>query len=337
MKKRIWLYKGIALLSPLLVLALLEGLLHLFGYGHDLRLFIEDPQHKDYWVMNPYASERYFAETENATIGNFEPFPKHKAKGTLRLFVLGESTTIGYPYMHNGSFHRWLQYRLLHTFPDKDVEIINLALTAVNTYTVYGFANELIDYEPDAVLVYTGHNEYYGASGVGSTSTLAHNPAVMRLVLKLREFRLIQLINKGVNGIRKAVSGRNIDLRENLMKRMAADQQIPYGSPVYQAGLDQFKTNLTDLCQLLSDRQIPVLISNLVSNEKDLKPFISLPDHGAASALTHYQRANQDCEKAILPVQKKNIYRRKNWICCGFGHQKLLIESFRRSWLRIRV
>ncbi|GAB3797889.1 hypothetical protein GCM10028819_17830 [Spirosoma humi] len=311
MKKRIWLYKGIALLSPLLILALLEGFLRLFGYGHDVRLFIEDPQHQGYWIMNPYASERYFTETENATIGNFESFPQRKAEGTLRLFVLGESTTIGYPYMHNGSFHRWLHYRFLHTFPDKNIEIINLAMTAVNTYTVYGFAKELINYEPDAVLVYTGHNEYYGASGVGSTSTLAHNPAVMRLLIKLREFRLIQLINRGVNGIRKAVSGRDLDLRENLMKRMAAEQQIPYGSELFQAGLDQFETNLTDLCQLLSDRHIPVFISNLVSNEKDLKPFSSAPGQGAASAQAHYQRATQAYTKGNFAQAKKEYIQAK--------------------------
>ncbi|GAB4038884.1 hypothetical protein [Spirosoma jeollabukense] len=293
MKKRVWLFKGIAVLLPFLALVLLEGLLRLIGYGHDLSLFVEDPQHKGYWVMNPHASERYFTETENATIGNYEPFLKQKTEGTLRIFVLGESTTIGYPYMHNGSFHRWLQYRLLHEFPDKDIEIINLALTAVNTYTVFGFANELVDYEPDAVLIYTGHNEYYGALGVGSTSSLAHNPSLMRLVIRLRESRLIQLVNTAVAGIRKTISGNQIDLRENLMKRMAADQQIAFGSAVYQAGIDQFRTNLNDICQVLSQQKIPVLISNLVSNEKDLKPFISAPGSGATSAQASYELANQ--------------------------------------------
>ncbi|SFC00929.1 GDSL-type esterase/lipase family protein [Spirosoma endophyticum] len=292
-RKRLWLFKGIAVLLPFLVLVLVEGLLRLFGYGHDLSLFVEDPQHKGYWVMNQHASERYFTETENATIGNFEPFLKQKAAGTLRIFVLGESTTIGYPYMHNGSFHRWLQYRLLHEFPDKDTEIINLALTAVNTYTVYGFAKELVDYQADAVLIYTGHNEYYGALGVGSTSSFAHNPSLMRLVIRLREFRLIQLINAAVSGIRKTLSGDNNDLRENLMKRMAADQQIAYESDVYQAGIDQFKTNLNDICQVLSQKKIPVLISNLVSNEKDLKPFISAPGNGATSAQARYELANR--------------------------------------------
>lgn len=311
MRKRLWLFKGIALLLPLVVLVLVEGALRLVGYGHDLRLFVEDPERRGYWVMNQYASERYFTETENATIGNFESFPQQKATGTLRIFVLGESTTIGYPYMHNGSFHRWLQYRLMHTFPDKEFEIINLALTAVNTYTVYGFAQELVNYQPDAVLIYTGHNEYYGALGVGSTSTIAHNPGLMQLVIRLRAFRLIQLINQAVNSARKAVSGQKVDLRENLMKRMAADQQISLGSETYQAGIDQFKTNLNDLCQLLSKQRIPVFISNLVSNEKDLKPFISAPGTGITSAQAQFQLANQAYAAGNFIQAKKGYIRAK--------------------------
>ncbi|MVM32017.1 hypothetical protein GO755_18350 [Spirosoma sp. HMF4905] len=300
-----------ALLFPFVLLAVIEGLLRLFGYGHDLRLFVEDPKQKGFLVMNQYTSEKYFSETENATIGNFEPFQKQKAYGTFRIFVLGESTTIGYPYMHNGSFHRWLQYRLIHTFPNKEFEIINLALTAVNTYTVADFAKQLTDYKPDAVLVYTGHNEYYGALGIGSTSGLAHNPTLLRLLIKLREYRLVQLLSNTINGIRKVVSGQKIDLRENLMKRMAADQQITYGSATYQAGIDQFKTNLNDLCRQLSEQHIPVFISNLVSNEKDLKPFISSPGNGATSAQAQYQLANQAYAKGNFSDAKKEYVRAK--------------------------
>lgn len=291
--QRTLLFKGIALLLPLLLLALIEGGLRLAGYGHDTRLFVEDEQQKGYWVMNRYASEKYFSDAANATFGNYEPFRQKKAEGTFRIFVLGESTTIGYPYFHNGSFHRWLQYRLMHTFPDRDFEVINLSLTAVNSYTVHGFAQEVVDYSPDAVLVYTGHNEYYGALGVGSTSSIAGNPYLVRAVLKLREFRLVQLINRTMGGIRKAISGNKVDVRENLMKRMAADQQIAYGSDAYQQGIAQFKTNLSDLCQLLNKHHIPLFISNLVSNEKDMKPFISLPGNDALSARNQYSQGQQ--------------------------------------------
>ena len=310
-KKRLLLFKGMALLLPFLLLAVLEGVLRLFGYGHDLRLFVEDPQQKGFLVMNQYTSEKYFTETENATIGNFEPFQKQKAEGTFRIFVLGESTTIGYPYMHNGSFHRWLQYRLMHTFPNKEFEVINLALTAVNTYTVADFAKQLADYNPDAVLIYTGHNEYYGALGVGSTSGIAHNPTLIRLLIKLREFRLVQLLANTINRIRKAVSGKQIDLRENLMKRMAADQQIVYGSATYQAGIDQFKNNLQAICRQLSGQHIPVFVSNLVSNEKDLKPFISSPGNGPTSAQAQYQRANQAYAKGDFVDAKRDYVQAK--------------------------
>jgi lysophospholipase L1-like esterase len=311
MKKRLWLFKGLAVLLPVLLLAVLEGFLRLFGYGQDYRLFVEDPQRNGFLIMNQHASERFFTETANATVGNFEPFRQRKADGTFRIFVLGESTTIGYPYFHNGSFHRWLHYRLMHTFPNRNFEIINLSLTAVNSYTVFGFGQQLVDYEPDAVLIYTGHNEYYGAMGVGSTSSLGGHPALVRLVLKLREFRLMQLLNRTWAGIRKTVSGGKVDLRENLMKRMAADQQITYGSETYQKGIEQFRTNLDELCQLFSEHHIPVLISNLVSNEKDLKPFISASENTAQSAQKQFKQAQEAYAKGDSKQAKQRFIQAK--------------------------
>jgi lysophospholipase L1-like esterase len=292
-RKKALLFKVLALLLPLLLLVLTEIILRLTGYGHDTRLFTEHPQLKGYWVMNRFASEKYFSDAANATFGNYEPFRQQKAAGTFRIFVLGESTTIGYPYFHNGSFHRWLQYRLVHTFPDKEFEIINVSLTAINSYTVLGFAQEIIHYSPDAVLVYTGHNEYYGALGVGSTSSIVQNPIVIKAVLKLGEFRLFQLISRGIKKFQELFSANKTDVRENLMKRMAANQQIPYGSEAYERGIKQFRSNMSDLCRLLTKNHIPLLISNLVSNERDLKPFISSANNSRPSASYLYSQAQK--------------------------------------------
>ncbi len=289
--RRRWLFRGIALALPLALLALLEGALRLAGYGHDLRLFVTDAEHPAYWVMNPYASRRYFTQAENAPVGNFEPFLKRKAPGTFRVFVLGESTTIGYPYMHNGSFHRWLQYRLLHALPQRNVEVINLAMTAVNSYTALGFAEELVDYAPDAVLVYVGHNEYYGALGVGSTSRLGSRPGLVRWLAQRRGLRLVQALGQGLAAARAALGGARVDTRATLMQRMAADQRIAYGSAAYAHGLRQFDDNLGRLCALLSSRRVPVFVSTLVGNEKDLPPFVSAPGPPAASAAAQYRRA----------------------------------------------
>lgn len=292
---------------PFLVLLVLEGALRLFDYGHDLAVFTEDPARKGYLVLNPHASKRYFANQKNATYGNAEPFTAKKAPGTFRIFVLGESTTIGYPYMNNGSFHRWLQYRLLQTYPERDFEVINLSLTAVNSYTVLDFGKSVLDYEPDAVLVYTGHNEYYGAMGVAATKGIGHSRALARWLMHLRGLRLTQLIASATDKFSEMISGEKVDLRENLMKRMAADQQIAFGSEAYNAGLDQFRANMDELAALVSARGIPLLVSSLVSNEKDLKPFISIPDKQGKSADTHYLSGIYLYKQADYDAAKKEF------------------------------
>jgi tetratricopeptide (TPR) repeat protein len=224
--------------------------------------------------LNPEASGKYFSSQRNATTGNIEPFKKHKEPNTLRIFILGESTAIGYPYFHNGSFHRWLQYRLTHTYPDRPFEIVNIALTAVNSYTVLGFAKEVVNYEPDVILIYTGHNEYYGALGVGSTENIGGNRSLIRLILWLRDFRITQLIT-AVYG--KMIPSGDQSQDGTRMQRMAAKQKIPYQSELYQRGVEQFSSNMKETLELFSKRDIPVFLSNLVSNEKDLKPFVSFP------------------------------------------------------------
>ena len=278
-KKKVVLFKAISILLPFLVLILLEVALRIFHYGHDLSLFREYPGNKNFLVLNPDASKRYFNDPALAPTGNSELFKKIKDKNTCRIFILGESTTIGYPYFHNGSFHRWLQYRLMQTFPDQQFEIINLSLTAVNSYTVLGFAKELVNYEPDAVLIYSGQNEYYGTLGVGSSNRISGNPHIVQSVLWLRQLRLTQLITSLYENIAGAFRSHKAYSGETLMQRMVGEQKIAYGSVLYNRGIEQFTSNINAVLDLFNEHHIPVFISNLVSNEKDLRPFISIePD-----------------------------------------------------------
>jgi tetratricopeptide (TPR) repeat protein len=60
------------------------------------------------------------------------------------------------------------------------------------------------------------------------------------------------------------------------MQLMVKDQQIPYQSDLYKKGVKQFADNMDGVVSLFSKKHIPLYLSNLVSNEKDLKPFISI-------------------------------------------------------------
>ncbi|GGM83587.1 hypothetical protein GCM10010967_14220 [Dyadobacter beijingensis] len=306
---RTLVFKIISVAVPFCLLALLECGLRLFHYGHDLRLFIEYPEDKNLLYLNPDASKRYFINQKNATTGNVEPFRKTKAPGTRRIFVLGESTTIGYPYFHNGSFHRWLQYRLARTFPEQHFEIVNLALTAVNSYTVLGFAREMVDYQPDAVLIYTGHNEYYGAMGVGSTEQLGGNPAWVNALLRMRSLKIMQLGADLYQKMRSVYAdGQNDGTR---MQRMVAGQGIPYQSELYRRGVEQFRSNMHAVLDVFSRKRIPVFISNLVSNERDLRPFVSFPvDSTRFPDFTRNYKVAVDYLKAADSLQAYHYFKK---------------------------
>ena len=287
--KKLFLFKWLSALTPFIFLILLEIILRLFNYGHNTDLFVKYPPDENYLVMNYYASDKFFPDTLDATKGNQEIFAINKAPNTFRIFVLGESTTIGFPFRPNGSFHRWLQYRLMHMYPDMNFEVINLSLTAVNSYTVLDFGKQLAQYQPDAVLIYTGHNEYYGALGIGSTTSVGSNRFLIQTLVKLRELKVVQLFNNLIKKVVVAFAKKPTGDRQSLMEEMAARQHIKYGSADYQAGIDQFTTNMTELCRTLNDEKIPTFLSNVVSNEKDLPPFISEGD-GSASANWNYKQ-----------------------------------------------
>ena len=97
MKKNVLIFKAIGIALPFLLLLIIELSLRLFSYGNNLDLFIEYKNDSNYLVFNPYASRKYFADPTLATAGNTELFRKKKDSNTCRIFVLGESTTIGYP------------------------------------------------------------------------------------------------------------------------------------------------------------------------------------------------------------------------------------------------
>ena len=302
-KKRLLLFRIIAIASPFVLLIVFEMVLRLFHYGNNLDLFIESPSNSEYYIFNPAASKRYFTNQAIATSGNSEPFKKEKDNNTLRIFILGESTTIGYPYFHNGSFHRWLLYRIMNTFPDRKFEFINCSLTAVNSYTVLGFAKEVVNYQPDAVLIYTGHNEYYGVMGVGSTDNLGNNGFITGLVLWLRHFRLMQLLTNFYTYLQHFFH-KGDGKGGTRMEMMVKDQKIAMGSDAYKKGIDQFSRNMNQTLKILNRHQVPVFLSTLVSNEKDLKPFVDIDQ-----ALYFFTLGSVEYQKGIYDSAK--IYFQK--------------------------
>jgi tetratricopeptide (TPR) repeat protein len=281
------LYTGITLAVPVLLLLLVELGLRLAGYGSSYPLFVVNPPQPEYLYPNQEVARRYFRDRTITPLPQLDFFRASKPSRTFRIVFQGESSAAGFPYRHGGAPSRMLQQRLQATFPDRDIEVVNTALTGINSYTLVDFADEIIAQRPDAVMIYTGHNEYYGVFGVGSTQSVGHWRPLIRAYLALSRLRTVQLLSNAVTTVAGAAAVGQpgaADGPRTVMELMAGEQRIPLGSALYEQGLEQFRANLGELLSRYQANRIPVFVGTVASNERDQRPFVSGFAPGADSA-----------------------------------------------------
>ena len=307
------LYFFITLLLPILFFVILELGLQIFNYGDYPKLFVSTPdENSQYYGINLDVGKRYFYWSSFNPTPRKDLFLKVKPKNCYRIFVLGESTTAGFPYGNNLTFPRILNRRLADTFPNRQIEVVNTAMTAINSYTILDFMDEILEQKPDAILIYTGHNEFYGALGVGSTESLSSNNSLVRTYLRLQRFKTLMLLRDLIRQVYKLFGSSSEDAyandaMETEMSRIVKEQTIPYGSSLYESGKETFRSNLYLILEKSKEAGVPVLISELVSNVHDQSPFISLDEDTVTSARKLFERA-QVFEKNGEYIQAKETY-----------------------------
>ncbi len=154
-----------AIAATVLFFVLAEGLLAILGVGS--RSYDSDP------YVGFSGSSPLYVETTAADGGrvmersgakkalfNDQTFPVKKPKGAYRIFCVGGSTTYGRPYGDVTSFCGWLREFLKEAQPERRWEVINAGGISYASYRVAVLMEELIRYDPDLFVVYSGHNEF---------------------------------------------------------------------------------------------------------------------------------------------------------------------------------
>lgn len=282
-KPRQFVFHLIALLIPVLFFVALELGLRAFDYGADLRLFIpaEETFFNDpYLRVNAHVAKRYFPQGYYTPSPPEEYFKATKPDNGYRIFVMGGSTAASWPYPRNVLFSRVLAQRLSDAFPDKYIEVVNTGIAAVNSFTLLDFVDEILAQQPDAILVYSGHNEFYGALGAGSTQTVGQARWMIKTYLTLSKLKTVQLIRSLVDSGKRWLSSGTDELsgHATLMSQMVGDNSIAYGSEIYENARKNYEANLSEILAKFNAADVPVIVSELVSNLRDHAPFISVDD-----------------------------------------------------------
>ena len=285
------LFYLILIVIPILFFVLLEIGLRIFNYGYDYTQWVSPIPGK--YVLNPDIAHKYFHNIQNVPYSNQDIFDVEKKTNAFRVFVIGESSGAGYPFTPLGTFSRYIQQRLSIEYPESKIEVINCSMTAINTYTLRDLFPGILEMKPDLVFVYTGHNEYYGALGVGSNESLWSSRSLVNFVIYLERFKTIKFLRNIIKGTLGLFGGKNEPATGTLMSRMAKDQYIGITSSSYKKGIVQFEGNMHDILEMAKQKNVPVILGTLACNLKDQAPFVSINEKGYPPADVVFKAARE--------------------------------------------
>lgn len=261
------------ILISILVLFVSEGFLRILNYGGELDIF-ERKQTGDVeeYVLNENFATRYFFEKEiKPPFPLSQTFSIKKDSSTYRIFCLGASSTQGYPYTPNASFPAAVQNILSTLNPNKNIEVINCGTTALSSLSVLDMTSEIVDnYDPDLLVVYSGHNEFYGTLNYDSRFGLFKSRVSQRILLKLQKFKVLYL----ARNIIEFLFDENIQF-DSEVDLVSKEREIKFGSELFNNVESDFKENVKEIIDEAQSSNTKIIFSSLTSNLKDFAPVTS--------------------------------------------------------------
>ncbi len=259
-----------AILAGAVVALLLGGLelgLRVAGVGYSPHFFrrVVLPDGERIWRENRWCTAPFFSAD---LVRRPQPvrLPEKKSPGTYRIFVLGSSAAMGDPEPAF-SFARVLEAMLRAAYPGRRFEVINAAVTAVNSHLVRGFAEDCARLEPDLFIVYEGNNEVIGPFGpAGVFAPFLRSGTAVRTAVWLKGTRTGQLLARAGSRPPGEWGGMGMFLR----------QQIVADDPRLDSVRANFQANLLAIAASARRAGAGALICTVPANQRDFAPFLSL-------------------------------------------------------------
>ena len=273
----------IYLLAPFALVGLAEILLRSMEYGQRSELFLPAARTDSYLEQNSGFAKLYFPFSGSVPVTITNTLNLSKATGGIRIFLIGENSLSGYPWGPNGNISAFLGQLLREAFSEREIEIINLSIPGITPHAMLNLIGKINRYEPDTVIIYPGHNEFYGALGPASVDYVGMNRGSIKLYLDLHRYRLFQFLQSVY--IYVSADAEAALENKSSVKRI----EIKSGSAIYKQTVKNFESNVRDML-LIAESEGWTLIGGVpVSNFAGKIPFKSCT--GGIADLNKWSRA----------------------------------------------
>ena len=265
---------------PLLFFVLLELGLTVAGVGTSFDFFREiDIDGQSYYQENSDFADQFYPASLNINPRE-NTFTVGRPPELVRVFILGGSAALGFPHKNHG-LDRLLEAQLRAALPSRDIEVINTAMTSVNSHVVYAVAKSLPDDSADFAVILMGNNEVVGPYGPGTfNQNFLENITLIRGIQALKRTRIWQALNSLILQVRPTDAMQELEW-EGM--QMFTNSGITYDDPRMASVYGHYKDNLTRIIETLRDKGMHVILSSVPVNLRHSAPFLSVHRPGLSN------------------------------------------------------
>src|SRR5262245_56953022 len=273
-----WLFALCLAGVPLAFFAVAEGVVRALFRAP----ILEDP-YINLGAVRPFFEEtevegepHYQARTVDLYRGRHAPFPARKPAGGTRMFCLGESASAGWPHPPEETYGAYLAEALRRAYPDREIEVLNASAHAFASYRVRAIFEQVLEFDPDLLLIYTGNNEFLERRDYSAPSDVTGHS--LSLVRRSAVFQLLQYLYGRWRHPESSLKGwqRQDDVLSNWSKVERVALKLRTDPEQYQLVKDHYRYTITAMLDKAHDLGVPVVLLTVPVNLRDWLPNVSV-------------------------------------------------------------
>lgn len=225
-------------------------------------------------------------------------FRAEKSANTFRVFCLGGSAALGWPHPPDLSYPTFLSKKLQLLYPEKTIEVINAAASTYASYRVKVVFDEIIRYEPDLILLYSGNNEFL-------EKVLYQQPSPLAAPWKhLAITRTIHQAWAQFESKKQIIDVENYRPTFLIDVALGNASTLKVSQDQYQQVVEHYRYNLTKMVGSAQQRSVPIMLLTVPANVRHWHPHASVHQAGLDSASK--QQWQEWYGKGIQAFQQEN-------------------------------
>lgn len=244
---------------------------------------------------------------------SLQEFPAEKPPNGFRIFCFGGSTVYGHPYLADTAFPKWLEIDLAGSDPSRSYQAINCGGVSYASYREAPLVKEVLEYQPDLVILATGHNEFLEDRTYHVIKS--RPPGWAWLQNAAYSLRIVNLARHYLGGSARTsgapanLADTNTPLDPEVRTRL--DEASGYASyhrddAWHERVVAQFDESVRDMVTACRDAGVPIILVKLGSNLRDCPPFKS--EHRAGLS-AEAERAWQAAFASATAAEASNLQR----------------------------